>query len=29
MGMTNDEIVDFVSAMDTDEHNTIYTHIGA
>ena len=28
-GMTNDEIVDFVSAMDTDEHNTIYTHIGA
>jgi len=28
MGMTNDEIVDFVSAMDTDEANTIYTHIG-
>jgi hypothetical protein len=28
-GMTNDEIVDLVSAMDTDEHNTIYTHIGA
>ncbi len=29
MGMTNDEIVDFVSAMDTDEQNTIYSHIGA
>lgn len=29
MGMTKDEIVDFVSAMDTDEQNTIYTHIGA
>jgi len=29
MGMTNDEIVDLVSAMDTDEANTIYTHIGA
>jgi hypothetical protein len=28
-GMTSDEIVDLVSAMDTDEHNTIYTHIGA
>jgi hypothetical protein len=28
-GMTNDEIVDLVSAMDTDEANTIYTHIGA
>lgn len=29
MGMSKDEIVDLVSAMDTDEQNTIYTHIGA
>ncbi len=29
MGMSNDEIVDLVSSMDTDEQNTIYTHIGA
>jgi len=29
MGMTNDEIADQVSALDTDEQNTIYTYIGA
>lgn len=28
-GMTSDEIVDLVSEMDTDEANTIYTHLGA